>query len=614
MKSVVRIIGWALLAALVVGAYAGYRIGWGTPFNINQLSNRQMLVFASSEPELLTQLGLIDGTIFDTHSGKLSDISKEHQEKTYARAEKFLAEVKKFDRSRLKGEDVYTYDIMTSFYDDILAYRKYDWLGDAGIYPFNQISGLQTSLPDFLLNGHVVKNPKTARNYVKRLDAMSTKLEQGIAETQRLASVGVTPPVAIIDKTLVTIDDFLKTTPEEHPLVVEFQGKLEKVKGLSDAEKKDLVEQAKTIVSEEVYPVYHRIADLMNEIRPQAAENPAAGVYRLPDGKQYYADSLRESTTTDKTPDEIHEIGLAEVARITAEADGILQSIGMSEGTVGERLSALASDPSELFEDSDAGREQILDGYRAILVDIEKRLPDYFATIPEQKIEVRRVPVYSQAGAPGAYFQPAALDGSRPGAFYANLQNVEETPKWGMKTLAYHEGISGHFFQISISQHLKGLPFIRQQSIYSAYTEGWALYAEHLAKEMGAYEGDPKGDLGRLQAELFRAVRLVVDTGLHAKGWTREQAIDYMHAATGMPLTDVTREVERYMVWPGQACAYKIGMLKILELRQRAKDALGDKFDLKAFHEQVLNSGALPLTLLDHKISAWIEEQKKAAS
>jgi len=255
----------------------------------------------------------------------------------------------------------------------------------------------------------------------------------------------------------------------------------------------------------------------------------------------------------------------------------------------------------------------MLSRYREILQKVQRRLPDFFDLIPSQRLTVERVPAFSEKGAPGAYFQPAAMDGSRPGTFFANLRDPAETPQWAMKTLAYHEGIPGHFFQISIAQKLQGLPLIRQEAGFSAYGEGWALYAERLAKEMGMYDDDPLGDLGRLRAELFRAVRLVVDTGLHAKGWSRELAIDYMTAQTGMPRSEVTTEVERYMVIPGQACAYKVGMLKILELRERARAALGPAFDLKEFHRVLLENGALPLDSLEGVVDEWLRSKRGVA-
>jgi uncharacterized protein (DUF885 family) len=273
---------------------------------------------------------------------------------------------------------------------------------------------------------------------------------------------------------------------------------------------------------------------------------------------------------------------------------------------------ALGRDPRFLYPNTDAGRSAVLRRYQAILDEVGARLPAYFATLPRARLVVARVPASAEKGSAGAYYEQAAMDGSRPGTFFVNLRDLAEIPSWGMKTLAYHEGIPGHHFQIALAQGLTDLPLIRQQTLYSAYAEGWALYAERLAAEMGLYKDDPWGDLGRLQAELFRAVRLVVDTGLHAKGWSREQAIDYMVGTTGMRASEVVSEVERYMGLPGQACAYKLGQLKILALRERARAALGPRFDLKAFHAVVLDNGGLPLTLLERLVDDWIADAKQA--
>jgi uncharacterized protein (DUF885 family) len=318
-------------------------------------------------------------------------------------------------------------------------------------------------------------------------------------------------------------------------------------------------------------------------------------------------------TTTDYTPEQVHALGLSEVARVSAEADALLKSQGFVTGTVAERVQALHKDPRFLLPNTDEGRKQLIAKYQQILDEVNARMPEYFRTVPAGKLLVQRVPISAENNTAGAYYQSAALDGSRPGTFFANLRDVGETATWTMKTLAYHEGIPGHHFQISTALNLKDLPLIRQQPIYSAYAEGWALYAERLAAEIGMYKDDPFGDLGRLEAELFRAARLVVDTGLHAKGWTREQAITYMVTTTGMNESEVVTEIERYMGQPGQACAYKVGQLKILELRERAKAALGPKFDLKDFHAVILENGGVPLTLLDHLVDEWIARTKAQA-
>jgi uncharacterized protein (DUF885 family) len=455
----------------------------------------------------------------------------------------------------------------------------------------------------------VVKNEKTARNYVKRLEATGEKLDAVTGEMLRQSKAGVVLPISLLDKAESGIKDTVSPGVPDNPLVTTFAEQMKRAKGLDGAEQSELTRQATEAVKNRIYPAYARMTAALDSQRPMAI-NQAAGVGRLPDGAAYYAAALKQMTTTDYTPEQVHALGLSEVARVSTEMDGLLKSQGLSAGTVAERMQALHKDPRFLLPDSDEGRRQLLARYQQILDDVNARMAEYFRTVPTGKLLVQRVPISAEKTVAGAYYQGAAMDGSRPGTFFVNLRDVGETATWTMKTLAYHEGIPGHHFQISIALNLKDLPLIRQEPIYAAYAEGWALYAERFAAEIGMYKDDPFGDLGRLQAELFRAARLVVDTGLHAKGWTREQAITYMVSTTGMNESEVITEVERYMGQPGQACAYKIGQLKILELRERAKAELGPRFNLKDFHAVVLENGGVPLTLLEKLVVEWIARTK----
>jgi uncharacterized protein (DUF885 family) len=605
VKKVLRIVGWSVVVLLLVGAFVGYRIIWGQPFTINQLANRQATFFLVRNPELFTMIGIADGTIVDRHSGKLAAVGIGKRDDDYAFAEQAIADVKKFDRARLDPQEQITYDVLLDFYGSMAAFRPFDWLSSEGLYPIGPMFGTQVQLASFLQTSHVVKNEKTARNYVARLQAMGGKLDALTVEMQRQSAAGVVLPSALLERSLVVIDDTVEPSPEESPLVTSFVERMAKVEGLDDTLRSALRDEAIEAVRTSVYPAYERMRTALIAERPKS-ENVADGVGRLPDGAAYYQAMLRQSTTSDYTPEQIHLLGLAEVARIDAEMDTLLKSQGLETGTVAERMAALHKDPRFLLPNTDEGREQMLARYRELLDDLAARMPEHFRTIPSGPLKVERIPTSAEKGSAGAYYNPAAMDGSRPGTFYANLRDTSEMPTWGMKTLAVHEGIPGHHFQIATALGLKGLPLIRQQPIYEAYTEGWALYAERLAAEIGFYENDPFGDLGRLQAEMFRAVRLVVDTGLHAKGWTREQAIEYMVGTTGQGESEVTSEVERYMALPGQATAYKVGQLKILELRERARAALGPKFNLKDFHTVVLESGAVPLTVLEQLVDEWI--------
>ncbi len=605
MKKFLKVLGWSVLALLLVGGYAGYRIVWGHPFNINQLANRQAIFFLVRNPETFTTVGIADGTVFDRHSGRLAAVGIEKRDADFAFAEQSLAEIREFDRDKLAPQDQVTYDVLLDLYGGQAVFRQFPWLSSEGIYPISPMFGTQVQLASFMQTVHVVKNEKTARNYVARLQAMGGKLDALTAELRRQSDAGVVMPPALLEKSLVVIADTVAPPPAQSPLVTTFVERMAQAEGLDDALRARLRDEAVESVMTGVYPAYERMRAALVEQRPRAA-GTADGVGRLPDGDAYYRAMLRQFTTTDDSPEQLHELGLAEVARIDAEMDALLRGQGLVAGTVAERVATLRTDPRFLLPDTDAGREQLLERYREILDDVAARMPEYFRTIPPGKLAVERVPVSAEKGSAGAYYMPAAMDGSRPGTFYANLRDTTETQTWSMKTLAYHEGIPGHHFQIATAQGLKGLPFIRQQPIYSAYSEGWALYTERLAAEIGLYSDDPFGDLGRLQAEMYRAVRLVVDTGLHAKGWSREQAIEYMVGVSGLGEAEVTSEVERYMALPGQACAYKVGQLKILALRDEARAALGPKFDLKDFHTVVLENGAVPLTVLEQLVDDWI--------
>jgi uncharacterized protein (DUF885 family) len=606
MKNFWKIFRWAGLVCLLIAGYSVYRLGFGKPFTINELANRQAFLFLVKNPELFTQVGIVDGTILDWHSGKLAAVGVAKRDNDYAMEARFANQVREFDLAKLGAQDQLTYDILLDQWETALSFKRFDWLSSEGLYPIAPMWGTQVQLPNFLETQHVVKNSKTARNYVKRLQAMGGKLDAVTGEMLRQATLGVVLPISLLEKAESGIKDTVSPAPQDNPLVTTFVERMKSAKGVDAAEQSELARQATEAVKNGVYPAYARMAAALENQRP-AATNQTAGVGRLPDGAAYYAAALRQMTTTDYTPEQVHALGLSEAARISAEMDSLLKSQGLITGTVGERVQSLHKDPRFLLPNTDEGRKQLIARYQQILDEVNARMPEYFRTVPPGKLLVERVPVSAENNVAGAYYQTAAMDGSRPGTFFANLRDVHETATWTMKTLAYHEGIPGHHFQISTALNLKDLPLIRQQTLYSAYAEGWALYAEQFAAEIGMYKDDPFGDLGRLEAELFRAARLVVDTGLHAKGWTREQAITYMVATTGMNESEVITEVERYMGQPGQACAYKVGQLKILELRERAKAALGSRFNIKDFHAVVLENGGVPLTLLEKLVDQWID-------
>ena len=417
---------------------------------------------------------------------------------------------------------------------------------------------------------------------------------------------GILPPRFVVDRVLVEMKEFVATPSQENILYTSLERKITEAGGFSDEDKERVLGEAKKQIENTVYPAYQSFIDYFSALREKTGTDD--GVWRLPDGDEFYASALKLFTTTDYTPDQVHNIGLAEVERIQGEIMTILAAQGYDTSAgFSAAIDAMAAEPKFYYPDTDEGREQILADYQTILDEINAGLEAAFRIRPEAAVEVVRIPEFKEKTAPGAYYEPPALDGSRPGRFFANLHDIKATPKYGMRTLAYHEGIPGHHFQLAISLNLEGLPYIRRIPMFVAYAEGWALYTERLAWELG-FQKDPFDNIGRLQAELFRAVRLVVDTGIHAKRWTREQSIEYMRKNTGMAVSDVTAEIERYIVMPGQATAYKVGMMKILELREAAKAKLGDKFDLRDFHDVVLKNGAVPLGILERLVDAYVAE------
>ncbi|WP_205701564.1 DUF885 domain-containing protein [Hymenobacter rigui] len=590
-----------LLAVLVVNTI------WFKPFFIRAFYERVFAEFAFDSPELLSRLRLVEGIGIQRHNRKLNDASEAEATRQIAKLRETLATLHRYDTTGLRGQDRLNYQVLDWYLTNEVAGTAFRYDN----YPVNQMFGVQNDFPSFMADVHQVHSRRDADYYNERLAAVRVKFAQVLEGLKVREQHGVVPPTFVIDKVLAEMSGLVAQVPEQSILYTSLVEKLHKVKALNATEQAEILAETKRQIIGNVYPAYQELIAYFTALRPRSTTD--AGVWKFPDGKAYYAYCLRQYTTTNLSAAQIHALGLSEVARITAEMRTILQAEKVAGAdSVGPTMVRLGEEPRFSYPDTDSGRSQILADYRRILAEVDKGLSSAFRIRPNAALEVRRVPEFKQKTAPGAYYEPAALDGSRPGVFYANLYDVKATPKFGMRTLAYHEGIPGHHFQIGIAQELQGLPTFRTVIPFPTYGEGWALYAERLASELG-FEKDPYDNLGRLRAELFRAVRLVVDTGIHDQRWTREQAISYMRRTTGMALSDVTAEIERYIVMPGQACAYKVGMLKILELRERAKQQLGPKFDLRDFHDAVLKNGGLPLEILEQVVNDYIKVKKAAA-
>ena len=480
-------------------------------------------------------------------------------------------------------------------YGDVVTLNQ-QWSYRNSPYVVAQNTGAFVEIPDFLDSNHVVATAADAEAYLARLEAYAGALD---GETERLAhdrGIGVVAPDFLLDKTLKQMKGARAQPLGEWGLVTSLERRTASIPG-------DWRGRALALVRDRVAPAMDRqMAELA---RHRARADSRAGVWKQPDGQAYYDWALRAATTSSLTPDEVHRMGLDQLAELQGRMEPLLRAQGLTRGTVGERMTALGEDPRHLFPNTEAGRAQILDYLNGRVADIRTRLPRAFATLVRGNLVIKRVPPEIEAGAPGGYAAAGTIDGSVPGNYYINLRDTAMWPRFSLATLTYHEGIPGHIWQ---GEYTYKLPLVRSLLAFNAYSEGWALYAEQLADELGAYEGDPLGQLGYLQSLSFRACRLVVDSGLHAKRWTRAKAIDWFAKTNGSTVEEVQGEVDRYCAWPGQACGYKVGHSEIVRLREKARAALGERFDLRTFDDALVLGGNVPLTLLEGVIDRYIAQ------
>ena len=542
---------------------------------------------------------------------KIDDLSEAAEDEQLAWRRRTTAEMKEsFDYDLLTDEAKMSYDVWAYELERAERNLPFRHLG----YVFTQMQGPQAFLPQFLIAFHKVAEESDMEAYITRISGISRGLDQLLERAKLGAGEGVRPPRFAYEGVLQQARALITGEPfggeGEAPLWSDAKAKIQALQkeGKIDAAKaNELRDAARQALLESFKPAYDRLIAWVESDLPNSKAE-AEGVGALPNGIAYYDERLAFATTTDMTADEVHEYGLAEVARIRAEMEKIKSDVGF-EGTLQEFFVFLREDPQFFFPNTDDGREGYIQAAREHLDYIEQSLPEYFGILPKADLEVKRVePFREQPGAAQHYF-PGTPDGSRPGVYYAHLSDMNAMPKHQLEVVAYHEGLPGHHMQIAIAQELESVPEFRTQSFFNAYAEGWGLYAERLAKEMGAYE-DPYSDFGRLSTEIWRAIRLVVDTGMHAKGWSEQEAIDFFLENSSMAEGAIRSEVQRYLVTPGQATSYKIGMMKILELRENARAELGDSFDIKGFHDTVLGGGALPLEILERRVNNWVARQK----
>ncbi len=602
------------LLAATAGAAVGSTNAIGAPLRrvvgagqgdaaLNALFQRMFDEAVATHPTYATFLGLDKGRLaplksqFDTRPDRVNRLAD------LAINRRHLAQLRAIDPRRLSpaaqlNREVVIYDLETQS----IAPAIFDLRSVQSPYVLSQQDGAYFSIPDFLNTSHTINNRADAEAYLSRLSLFPRLLDNETAEQRRQAARGYVAPGWSLDLVMKQLGEIRSPAPEANTMTRSLvaRTKTKNIPGNWEA-------RAAQIVRASVYPALDRQMASVQQLR--RTTQPGDGAWRLPRGGEIYAAALKEATTTNYTPDEVHQLGLQQVAEIQAQLELLLRSAGLTRGSVGARLTELNKRADQLYPDTDEGRTALIESLNRGVADMTARLPRAFATLPKQPLEIRRVPPEIQEGAPNGYYNPATLDGSRPAIYFINLKSTGDWPKYSLPALTIHEGVPGHHLQGSIAQLSTDLPMLRRNQFYSAYGEGWALYAEQLADELGSYQGIERA--GYLQSYLFRAARLVVDTGLNHKRWSREKATDYMVETTGFSRPRTQREVERYCASVGQACSYKIGHLAWARLRTESQQALGAKFDLRQFHE-VLKDGAMPLTILERRVRERTAEQLRA--
>jgi uncharacterized protein (DUF885 family) len=559
-----------------------------------------------ASPEMATGLGLDTGARAQLKH-RLSDESRAGKMGSYQPMIDALPQLRRIDRAAMSVQERALLDTVIWVGERVQAFEQFPYGGVGGYsypvpYVLTQLTGSYQSVPDFLDSQHKIDTRDDADAYVSRLQAFARNIEFEAEHARADAGRGVVPPAYVVDKALTQTRALRAERAAESGLVQSLVRRTRE-KNIPG----DWATAATAVLEGRIQPALDRQIAVLTELRRGAGT--AAGVSRLPNGEAFYANALRFHTSTTLTPDQAHEIGVRQVAELSAEADPLLRAEGLTQGSVGARLTALGQQERFLYPNTDAGRQQLLGDLNRQMEAIRARMPEVFRTIPRSPMEVKRVPPAIELGAPRGYAQGPSLDGSRPGAYYINLVDTRIWPKWALPTLTYHESIPGHLWQGSIVIENQSIPLLVRNIGIPAYGEGWALYAEQLADEIGMYRDFRAGRIGMLQSFLYRAARIVVDTGMHAKGWERDRAIRYFAENVGLNPIAAESEIDRYIVWPGQAASYKLGHNEFVRLREQARQRLGSRFDLKGFHDTVLQNGDMPLEVLATVVNDWVARQ-----
>ena len=602
MNKLLKYLGFGILSCVAIASLYLVNLFLMKPYSIDHYLAKELTLSLLDAPEFMTYIGVFDP--FNSvlkHNQKLSIDTLEDAENDFQKTLQRLEMIKKYNSENLTEVQKVTQKIaIFDTENSIDRFQNFRFHS----YPFNQISGNHLNLVEFMTDTHPIRNYREATDYIKRVKLFDESLNSDLQWLGEQRKLGIFAPKFVFDHVIKQLMALLAYEDSENPLMQVFVRKVNEL-DIDSAKKEALFKELSSIIETDVKPGYKSILEYMELNYDNANKND--GVWSLPNGDAFYASRLRSYTTTDYSAEEIHEIGLSEVARIGERMKEIFISLGYEVNKpIGEMMNDLNENPEFLYADTPDRKEIVIADYNQMVKEAEIDVKPYFERFPVSPVEVRAIPEYSEQTAAGGYYQAPSLDGSRPGVFYANLYDIKQTPTFGMRTLTFHEAVPGHHFQIALNQENEDLTMYRKMGYRtSAFTEGWALYSEQLAVEVGMTK-NLYDELGVLQSEMFRANRLVVDTGLHYKKWSREKAMDYMKKTTGMSDTEVRVEIERYIVWPGQATSYKMGMLKILELRQKAKDVLGESFDIRKFHTVVLDQGIVPLFILEDIIDEWV--------
>ena len=602
MKTILKYSKYAVITFITITGLYLINLFLMKPISIDHYLGKEIVMEMLDTPEMLTYLGILDPFNFITkHQSKLSNNGLEDLKAELEEMKQAKKILERYDDSKLSQQQSVTKKI--ALYDlenNIKQQEQFPFHN----YPLNQIGGIHLNMIQFMTDIHPIRSSSEAAAYIDRLNMLDEVFESQMEILNAQKEASIFPPGFVFDHVIRQLNEFIESAEGSNPIRDVFQRKISEI-DIDEETQVELMNDLDSAMQDSVKPGFKLLLGFMMETLPMA--NPNDGVWSLPNGDEYYALRLKAQTTTDYTAEEIHNIGLSEVDRISKRMQAILSELAYGDNlNVGEMMNKLNEDPEFLYADTADRKSIVVKDYNDIVEETWLAASDSFHKMPESKVEVRAIPEYSEQNEAGGYYMSPALDGSRPGVFYANLYDIKQTPTYSMRALAFHEAIPGHHLQNALNMENEELTLYRRFGYYtSAFGEGWALYSERLSLELGMAKS-LYDELGVLQSELFRAVRLVVDTGLHYKRWTREEAMDYMKKTTGMSDAEVVSEIERYIVWPGQACSYKVGMLKILELREKALAEMGDDFDIRDFHSAVLDNGEPPLFIVEELVNKMI--------